>query len=133
MRREELYLQDIVEAADYIARFVAESGLSGFRESEMVRSAIVQKLGVIGEAASRVSDELKDRHAEVLWPKVVAFRNILIHAYFGIDWEIVWLGSQRREPGPEGSDRPDSRRVRQSGFHRIDEERPCTKSPNASF
>jgi len=43
MRREELYLQDIVEAADYIARFVAESGLSGFRESEMVRSAIVQK------------------------------------------------------------------------------------------
>ena len=66
MRREELYLQDIVEAADYIARFVAESGLSGFRESEMVRSAIVQKLAVIGEAASRVSDELQDRHAEVL-------------------------------------------------------------------
>ena len=57
MRREELYLQDIVEAADHIARFVAESGLSGFRESEMVRSAIVQKLAVIGEAASRVSDE----------------------------------------------------------------------------
>ena len=51
MRREELYLRDIVEAADHIASFVAESGLSGFRESEMVRSAIVQKLGVIGEAA----------------------------------------------------------------------------------
>ena len=66
MRREELYLRDIVEAADHIARFVAESGLSGFRQSEMVRSAIVQKLAVIGEAASRVSDELQDRHAEVL-------------------------------------------------------------------
>ena len=98
MRREELYLRDIVEAADHIARFVAESGLSGFRESEMVRSAIVQKLGVIGEAASRVSDELKDRHAEVLWPKVVAFRNILIHAYFGIDWEIVWLAASEEPP-----------------------------------
>jgi uncharacterized protein with HEPN domain len=98
MRREELYLQDIVEAADYIARFVAESGLSGFRESEMVRSAIVQKLGVIGEAASRVSDELKDHHAEVLWPKVVAFRNILIHAYFGIDWDIVWLAASEETP-----------------------------------
>jgi uncharacterized protein with HEPN domain len=98
MRREELYLRDIVEAADHIARFVAESGLSGFRESEMVRSAIVQKLGVIGEAASRVSDELKDRHAEVLWPKVVAFRNILIHAYFGIDWGIVWLAASEESP-----------------------------------
>jgi uncharacterized protein with HEPN domain len=64
----------------------------------MVRSAIVQKLGVIGEAASRVSDELKDRHAEVLWPKVVAFRNILIHAYFGIDWEIMWLAASEESP-----------------------------------
>ena len=98
MRREELYLRDIVEAADHIASFVAESGLSGFRESEMVRSAIVQKLAVIGEAASRVSDELKDRHAEVLWPKVVAFRNILIHAYFGIDWEIVWWAASEESP-----------------------------------
>ena len=98
MRREELYLRDIVEAADHIASFVAESGLSGFRESEMVRSAIVQKLAVIGEAASRASDELKDRHAEVLWPKVVAFRNILIHAYFGIDWEIVWSAASEDSP-----------------------------------
>jgi len=64
----------------------------------MVRSAIVQKLAVIGEAASRVSDELKDRHAEVLWTKVVAFRNIFIHAYFGTDWAIVWLAASEETP-----------------------------------
>jgi uncharacterized protein with HEPN domain len=64
----------------------------------LVRSAIVQKLAVIGEAASRVSDELKGRHAEVLWPKVVAFRNILIHAYCGIDREIVWRAASEEIP-----------------------------------
>jgi uncharacterized protein with HEPN domain len=65
MRREELYLRDIVEAADHIASFVADRGLSGFQGSETVPSAIVQNLAVIGEAASRVSGELKARHDDV--------------------------------------------------------------------
>jgi uncharacterized protein with HEPN domain len=34
----------------------------------------------------------------VPWPQIVAFRNILIHAYFGIDWEVVWLAATDRCP-----------------------------------
>lgn len=98
MRREELYLRDILEAADHIAEFLATSGLSGFQESELVRSAVTQKLTLIGEAGARVSDELKTRHPEVPWPKIVGLRNILIHAYFGIDWDIVWRAASRRTP-----------------------------------
>lgn len=44
MRREYLCLRDIVEAADHIARFIAELSRSAFQESELVRSAVVQKL-----------------------------------------------------------------------------------------
>jgi uncharacterized protein with HEPN domain len=51
----------------------------------MLRSAVVQKLAIIGEAAARVSEEIKTRQPHVPWPRIVAFRNILIHAYFGID------------------------------------------------
>jgi uncharacterized protein with HEPN domain len=69
MRREELYLRDILEAADHIARFIADRGLPGFQESEMVRSAIVQKLAVTGEAASPVSSELMARHDDVPWAR----------------------------------------------------------------
>jgi uncharacterized protein with HEPN domain len=88
MRREELYLRDIVEASRYIAQFVAGLDRSGFQSSELVRSAVVQKLAVIGEAAAHF-DELKAGHLEVPWPRIVAFRNILVHAYFGIDWDLV--------------------------------------------
>jgi uncharacterized protein with HEPN domain len=98
MRREELYLRDIVEAAIHISEFLATSGSAGFQESELVRSAVVQKLAVIGEAASRVSNELKARHPEVPWPKIVAFRNILIHAYFGIAWDVVWVAASKESP-----------------------------------
>lgn len=92
MRREILYLTDIVEAADYIATFIAGLGFEEFQESELVRSAVVQKLAIIGEAASRLSDDLRARNSHVPWPQIVAFRNVLVHAYFGIDWWEVGLG-----------------------------------------
>ena len=98
MRREDFYLSDIVEAADHIAEFISAVDFQDFQRSELLRSAVVQKLAVIGEAAARVSEELKTRYPAVPWPQIIAFRNILIHAYFGIDWEIVWLAARNRCP-----------------------------------
>lgn len=98
MRHERLYLNDIVEAADHIAEFIASADFQAFQGSEMLRSAVVQKLGLIGEAAARVSADLTSRHPEVPWPQIVAFRNILIHAYFGIDWDVVWRAATNRCP-----------------------------------
>ena len=69
-----------------------------FRGSDLLRSAVVQKLSVIGEAAARLSDELKARTPEVPWAQIVGFRNILIHAYFGIDWDVVWEAATNRCP-----------------------------------
>jgi Protein of unknown function DUF86 len=62
MRRDDLYLNDIVEAADHISAFVVQTDFEGFRQSELVRSAVVQKLAIIGEAAARISEELKCRY-----------------------------------------------------------------------
>jgi len=98
MRRDDLYLNDIIEAADHIAAFIAGADLEAFQKSEMMRSAVVQKLAIIGEAAVRVSEGLRSRHTEVPWPQIVAFRNILIHAYFGIDWNEVWRAARNRCP-----------------------------------
>src|ERR1035441_5636165 len=96
MRREELYLRDIVEAAEHIADFITGLDSSSFHESELIRSAVVQKLAIIGEAAAHVPDEVKDRFREIPWRRIVAFRNILIHAYFGIDWTEVWLAASKQ-------------------------------------
>ena len=98
MRREELFLRDIVEAADHIAQFIVGLDRSGFQQSELVRSAVIQKLALIGEAAARVSAEVQTRSPEVPWPKIVAFRNILVHAYFGIDWDEVWRAATKESP-----------------------------------
>jgi uncharacterized protein with HEPN domain len=94
MRRDELYLNDIVEAADHIATFLAQMDFESFRQSELVRSAVVHKLAIIGEAAARISEEVKRRSSQIPCPQIVAFRNILVHAYFGIDWDEVWKAAQ---------------------------------------
>ena len=98
MRPESLYLNDIVEAADDIARFLAGIESKTFQESDLLRSAVVHKLSVIGEAAARLSRELADRNPQVPWAQIVGFRNILIHAYFGIDWDVVWQAAKDRCP-----------------------------------
>jgi uncharacterized protein with HEPN domain len=98
MRHESLYLADILEATDHIAEFIDGVNFQDFQQSELLRSAIVQKLVIIGEAAARVSNDLWTLHPEVPWPQVIAFRNILIHAYFGIDWEVVWRAATKRCP-----------------------------------
>lgn len=95
MRREELFLRDIIEAADFIAEFIAGIDREAFDQSELIRSAVVQKLALIGEACAHVPIEFRERHPKIPWPKVVAFRNILIHAYFGIDWDEVWRSATK--------------------------------------
>ena len=62
----------------------------------MLRSAVVQKLGIIGEAVAHVSQEAVSRHPEVPWPQIVAVCNILVHAYFGIYWDAVWRAATNR-------------------------------------
>ena len=90
MRTEALYLDDILDAADAIARFLHDIEKETFLGDELHQSAVLQKLIVIGEAASRLSASFRGRHADIEWPDVIGLRNIAVHEYFGINWEIVW-------------------------------------------
>jgi uncharacterized protein with HEPN domain len=98
MRREEAYLADIVEAARMIESFLEGVGREGFVGSELIRSAVVAKLTIIGEAVSRLPQDLKDRHPSIEWRKISAFRNLLMHAYFVLDWDIVWVTASIEAP-----------------------------------
>lgn len=98
MRRELLYLKDIVEAADAIQRFLDNIARDEFLKNDLLGSAVLQKLIVIGEPAARFSKDFQSRHSEIDWLDIVAFRNIAVHAYFSIDWNIVWTTATRDVP-----------------------------------
>jgi uncharacterized protein with HEPN domain len=90
MQREHFYLQDIVEACDMIQTFLADLDASAFLASELHKAATLQKLIVIGEAAARLPQVFREAHSQVEWRDIVAFRNIAVHAYFSVQWDIVW-------------------------------------------
>ena len=68
MRREELYLTDIVEAADAIQKFLADIERDSFFRDDLIQSAVLQKLTVIGEATARLSPKFRERHPVPLPP-----------------------------------------------------------------
>jgi len=53
----------------------------------------LHKLTIIGEAAARLPEDFRARHSEIEWSGIVGFRNIVVHAYFAVDWQIVWVAA----------------------------------------
>ena len=98
MRDEGLYFEDIVEAADALAGFLEGVSREDFAQSDLIRSAVIHKLQIIGEAAAHVSAETREAHPEVEWAKIVAFRNFAVHVYFAVDWNTVWVAATLNAP-----------------------------------
>ncbi len=93
MRPEELYLTDIVEAADAVATFLAGVSRDDFFQDDLRQSAVLHKLMIIGEAAAGLSKDFRERHPTIEWSAIVGFRNIVVHTYFNVNWEIVWIAA----------------------------------------
>jgi uncharacterized protein with HEPN domain len=90
MRREPAFLQDIISACCKIEAIVRATPEDSFLKDEVLPAAVLHHLTVIGEAISRLSDELKERHPEVPWRQITAVRHRIVHAYFDLDWQILW-------------------------------------------
>jgi uncharacterized protein with HEPN domain len=89
-RNESSYLKDILAAAAKIGAIVSATTEAEFLADDVLQAAVLHHLSVIGEAVSRLSPALKERYAEVPWPQIAAVRHRIVHAYFDLDWEILW-------------------------------------------
>ncbi|AMV71550.1 hypothetical protein DBW_1176 [Desulfuromonas sp. DDH964] len=84
------YLEDILQSVQDIREFVAGMDFPQFHSDRKTFHAVVRSLEIIGEAARKIPDEMRDRHPGLPWREMGAMRNKLIHECFGVDPEIVW-------------------------------------------
>ena len=83
-------LTDIIEAIDNISEFVDGVSFDEYLNNKMMRFAVVKNLENVGEASYMLTKELKEKHAEINWKKVIGMRNVLVHDYNQIEDRIVW-------------------------------------------
>ena len=87
--RDELYLEHVLGAIALIERFTA-GGRAAFFGDEMVQSAVIRQLEIVGEAVRNLSGELKARETMVPWRDIAGTRDKLIHGYFSVKLDVVW-------------------------------------------
>ncbi len=58
----------------------------------------MRSLEVIGEGVKNLSEDFKVDHPEIEWRKIAGMRDMLIHHYFGVDWQVVWNVLEKKLP-----------------------------------
>ena len=90
MRSDAAYLADMVQAARDAMEFTAGLTLPELTQSRLHQHAILKALEIVGEAASQVSVGAKDQFPMIPWHELIGMRNRVVHAYFGVDFSVVW-------------------------------------------
>jgi len=85
-----LFLNDILEAVLRIEEYTEGYEFDDFVRDRKTIDAVLRNLEIIGEAARYVPEEIKRKHTDVPWRRIIGLRNVVIHHYFGVDLNIVW-------------------------------------------
>jgi uncharacterized protein with HEPN domain len=85
-----LYWQDVIDCCRKVEAYTAGLDREKFQANGLVYDAVVRNLEIIGEAAKHLPQEVRDLAPLVEWKRMSGMRDILAHAYFGIDNDILW-------------------------------------------
>ena len=89
-REWRFYLDDMIGFAERVVVYTDGLDQAGFEASAMTYDATLRNLELIGEAATRIPQFVREGSPAVPWRQIIATRNRLIHAYLGIDNDTLW-------------------------------------------
>jgi uncharacterized protein with HEPN domain len=101
-----LRIEDILEAAGRIESYITGLTFEQFQADRRTVDAVVRNLEVIGEAARHLVAMQPELRADIPWADIAGMRNVLIHAYFGVDLGIVWQTASSDVPALSEKLRP---------------------------
>jgi uncharacterized protein with HEPN domain len=83
-------IRHMLDAAQEAVSFTKGKKRQDLDANRMLALSLIKLIEIIGEAASGLTAELRQQHADIPWQDIVSMRNRLVHAYFDIDLDRVW-------------------------------------------
>ena len=83
-------LRHISDACQEALKFVGNQNKEDLQHNRMLALALIKELEIIGEAANNISMDCQLQYPDVPWKDMIGMRNRLVHAYFGINYDIIW-------------------------------------------
>jgi len=93
-----LFLRDVETACRKIARYTEARNRDAVLTDEMRFDALLHNLQVIGEAVKRLPEDFRNRHPDLPWREIAGMRDVVAHAYFALDLDILWDAVQNDVP-----------------------------------
>ncbi|EIJ34485.1 HepT-like ribonuclease domain-containing protein [Thiothrix nivea] len=91
MSREwRFYLDDMIEFAELVLEYTEGYSQEQFEQDRRTYDATLRNMELIGEAATHIPDEIREQAPSIPWRQLIATRNRIIHAYLGLDNDILW-------------------------------------------
>jgi uncharacterized protein with HEPN domain len=90
-RDDSVYLQHILDAIAKAEIYLQGVSEATFNQNTLIQDGIIRQIEIIGEAARRLSGDLRNKYSHVPWADIAGMRDKLIHHYFGVDIDKVWL------------------------------------------
>ena len=92
------FLRDIEESCIRLTDYTTGLDRDEVFSDKMRFDGILHNFHIIGEAVKKLPTELRDQHTDIPWKEIAGMRDLIAHAYFALDLEILWQGVQTDIP-----------------------------------
>ncbi len=91
LREYKFYIDDIRQAICRIQLYIKNYSKAEFLNDPKTYDSVLHNLMVIGEAAGKIPEEVREKNPDINWSGMIGMRNVITHGYFIVDSDIIWV------------------------------------------